>query len=934
MALRQTHNTSSSRASLDSLSSVSTTSIVFERLHNEAEKGMRNTTTTTDPSARVKHETSHDGDTTQDSVMEDSESGPLMGSSGSASHDGPPLLKSMDRGLRRCLIVGGGILVVGWLVALALFVAKASYRHARDAAADADAVTGTGGLAKKITLDQVLSGFWAPESRSIVWIADPDGNDGLLLEQGVPGKDYLVVQDVRRWDTDPDQAIAGAVQSRTLMRDGFFRFNDSSYTPDWIKPSPSLDKVLIGVARQQNWRHSFTASYFILDVASGRAEPLVPNNASARVQLATWSPLSTSIAFTMDNNLFLRHLNDSARPVQITSDGGPEYFYGIPDWVYEEEVFGNPAATWWSADGSHLAFLRTNETGVNDYPIQYYLSRPSATKPPPGQEAYPETRLIKYPKSGSHNPVVDLQYYNIASRQTFSVALDNDFADSDRIINNVLWAGHSVLVKETNRVGDHLRVHLVDVDARSAKTINDVDMARLDGGWYEISHKMTFVPADASRGRLDDGYVDTIVHNGFNHLAYFAPLDSPEPVMLTSGDWEVEDGALAVDAANQLVYFVATKRSSITRHLYSVRLDGSGLAALTDDSQDAYYSASFSEHAGYALVSYSGPGIPTQKVVSTPSSPAADPYERTIEDNAQLAQRARDHQLPALVYGQLDIGNGTLLNYMERRPPHFDPNHPYPVLFQQYSGPESQTVSRRFHVDFHSYLAASLGYLVVTVDPRGTGFRGRAHRVPVRRQLGLVEASDHIAAARLLSQRPYVDPDRIAIWGWSYGGFQTLKTLELDAGRTFSYGMAVAPVTDWRFYDSIYSERYMDTPQANPDGYAASRISNASALAMSERFLVMHGLADDNVHLQNTAALLDALDLADVSNYDVHVFPDSDHSISFHNANAIVYQKLRTWLINAFNGEWLKIADPKPIDKLPKRDPSPYAPDTPQSIVV
>ncbi|PHH63350.1 hypothetical protein CDD81_6047 [Ophiocordyceps australis] len=759
-----------------------------------------------------------------DSAM-DSERGPFL-----ASTTPPPpaaTRKAMDRGLRRCLVVG-------------------SYRHASDAEHDPDAMTR--GSGKQITMEQVQSGYWQPRSRSIEWIADPDGNDGLLLEQGAPNKDYLRAQ------------LAATLGSAL------------TYMPEWTRPSPNLEKVLLGVEKKQNWRHSFTASYFVLDVASGAVEPLVPGNAAARVQLATWSPLSSCIAFTMDNNLYLRHLNDSAAAVQITADGGPEYFYGVPDWVYEEEVFGAAAATWWSADGTHLAFLRTNESG----------------------EAYPERRLI--------------------NQQTFSISLDNDFADSDRIINNVLWASHHVLLKQTNRVGDHVRVVL------------------LDGGWYEVSHKMAFVPADASRGRPHDGYVDTIVHHGFNHLAYFAPLDNPEPLMLTSGPWEVEDGALAVDAPHGLVYFVAAKHSSITRHVYSVRLDGSHLTPLTDDEQDAYYSASFSSHAGYALVSYSGPRVPTQQVISTPSNPAPTPYNRTIEDNAQLAQRARTHQLPLLVHGQLDIGNGTLLNYMERRPPHFDPERAHPVLFQQYSGPESQSVSRRFRVDFHSYLAASLGYLVITVDPRGTGFRGRAHRVPVRRQLGLLEAADHIAAARLLSQRPYVDADRLAIWGWSYGAFQTLKTLELDAGHTFSYGMAVAPVTDWHFYDSVYTERYMDTPQANPDGYAASRIANASALAQSCRFLVMHGLADDNVHLQNTAALIDALDLASVTNYDLHVFPDSDHSISFHNANTIVYEKLRTWLINAFNGEWLKIADPKPIDKLRKRLPSPHAPDTPQTI--
>ncbi|PHH91529.1 hypothetical protein CDD83_132 [Cordyceps sp. RAO-2017] len=166
---------------------------------------------------------------------------------------------------------------------------------------------------------------------------------------------------------------------------------------------------------------------------------------------------------------------------------------------------------------------------------------------------------------------------------------------------------------------------------------------------------------------------------------------------------------------------------------------------------------------------------------------------------------------------------------------------------------------------------------------------------------------------------PYVDPARLAIWGWSYGGFAALKTLEQDAGATFGYGMAVAPVTDWRFYDSVYTERYMRLPADNAAGYAASRVANASALGAATRFLLVHGAADDNVHLQNSLHLLDDLDRAGVRNYDVHLFPDSDHSISFHNANRIVYYKLRDWLVNAFNGEWLKTKDPEPIGRLRAR---------------
>jgi dipeptidyl aminopeptidase len=456
-----------------------------------------------------------------------------------------------------------------------------------------------------------------------------------------------------------------------------------------------------------------------------------------------------------------------------------------------------------------------------------------------------------------------------------------------------------------------------------------MDVKALDGGWFEISQKTKYIPADPAKNRPADGYIDTVIHDNGDHLAYFTPLDNPEPIMLTSGNWEVESAPSAVDLDRNLVYFVGTKESSIQRHVYSVRLDGKDLSPLTDTTIEGYYGASFSKGAGYMLLSYQGPKIPWQKVVSTPSNPSQ--YEHIVEKNDELADSAKKYELPVEIYGTITV-DGVELNYVERRPPHFDEKRKYPVLFQQYSGPGSQQVTKKFGIDFQSYVAANLGYICVTVDGRGTGFIGRKNRVLIRGDLGHWESHDQIAAAKIWKAKKYVDGSRLAIWGWSYGGFMALKTLERDAGETFSYGMAVAPVTDWRFYDSIYTERYMLTPQTNPDGYERSAVNNVSALAQNVRFLLMHGVADDNVHMQNSLTLLDKLDLAGIENYDVHVFPDSDHGIYFHNANRIVYDsklaqhtfrvsdiefltprsELNNWLVNAFNGEWLKIADAKP----------------------
>lgn len=861
--------TVSPRPSRDSFSSVSTTSLVFERL---AEREKSNAGLNDGKLSDFDH------DDPFNNAIDDDERGAFLNVAASRNNLG------MDIKLKRILLLASGVLVAVWVIGLATFISSKSYQHSSEKDHD-PAATASRGSGKRITLDQVLTGYWGSSRHEISWIEGANGEDGLLLERGAGGKDFLVVEDVRARDKAYVASGAQIATSKTLMQQALFSAGDRTLSPEELWPSPDLKKVLIATSTKHVWRYSFTAVYWIFDVETQTAEPLDPSDPDRRVQLAQWSPKSNAISFTSSNNLYVRHL-ETNKVVQITKDGGPEYFYGIPDWVYEEEVFGDNSATWWSGNGGFMAFLRTNETLVPEYPIQFFIDRPSGELPAPGQELYPEVQQLKYPKAGSPNPFVDLLFYDMVKGDTFTVEIEGGFADDDLLITDITWAGNKVIIKETNRVSDVMRVVLVDVIARTGKTVRTVDVGKIDGGWFEISHDTTYIPADPENGRPEDGYLDAVIYDNGDHLAYFSPLDASEPVMLTSGNWEVVDGPSAVDLKNNIAYFVATKESSIQRHIYSVKFDGSDLKVITDTSREGYYSASFSRKAGYALMSYQGPNIPSQKLVSTPSNP--EPFEYVVEENKDLAEKAKQHELPLLEYGTIVVDD-VELNYVERRPPHFDPSKKYPVLFQQYSGPGSQSVHKKFAVDFQSYVAATLGYVVVTVDGRGTGFIGRKARVIVRKNLGKWEAHDQIAAAKIWAAKPYTDETRIAIWGWSYGGFQTLKTLEQDAGQTFQYGMAVAPVTDWRFYDSIYTERYMLTPQENEEGYMGTAINNVSALAGNVRFLVMHGVADDNVHMQNTLTLLDKLDVGGVENYDLHMFPDSNHGIYFHNANRIVY---------------------------------------------
>ena len=847
------------RDSIDSLPSSSDTSIALERLNEE---GLALSNGHTKAPKRRHKSASFEGDATYHGEVERS---------------------STARRSRRTIWILAAVCIGGWLAALMLFVSRKTYKHPSSIPYDPSA-TVTKGSGKEVTLDSVLSGRWSAQKQHVAWIEGANGEDGMLLERGVgEGKDYLRVEDVRT-----NKPHTEAQPSQSLMKAGDFQVEGIKVQVTDVWPSKDLKKVLVLSEKQSNWRHSYTGLYWIFDVATQEAEALDPHDPKARIQLAKWSPKADAIVFTRDNNMFLRKLS-SKTVVKITEDGGPDLFYGVPDWVYEEEVFSGNSATWWSEAGDYVAFLRTNDTIVPEYPIQYFVSRPSGEDPKPGMENYPEVRQLKYPKAGAPNPVVDLRFYDIAKDEVFSVTIDSDFPDDDRLTTELLWAGTEgkVIVKNTNRESDILKVALIDVSQRTGKIVRTRNVDELDGGWFEVTETTTYVPSDPANNRPYSGYVDTIIHEGYDHLGYFTPLDNPEPLLLTSGEWEVVDAPSAIDLVSNMVYFVATKESSLQRHVYSINLDGSGLQHISIAKEEGYYDVSFSTGASFALLSYEGPNIPWQEIRSTPTY-KGHLWRYKIEDNKALAKMAAETELPIEIYTTVNV-DGVDLNVVERRPPHFNANKRYPVVFQLYGGPGSQLVNKKFKVDFQSYIASNLGYIQVTLDNRGTGFLGRKARTLIKGHIGVYEGMDQIAAAKQWAAKSYVDPERIAIWGWSYGGFMALKTLELDAGHTFKYGVAVAPVTDWQFYDSIYTERYMHTPQHNPDGYKNTSITDTKALGANVRFMIMHGVADDNVHLQNTLTLLDKLDMDGIENYDVHFFPDSDHSIYFHNANRIVY---------------------------------------------
>lgn len=720
-----------------------------------------------------------------------------------------------------------------------------------------------GGGGRLLTFNETSpSAAYSPSSISVDWSSA--GSDGQYITTNADGA--LVLEDIVTGSTDT------FVPADQLPED---------LQEYWI--SADSTRVLIASNATKQYRHSYFADYFILDVASGESTPLVDDQVGD-IQYAELAPTGDAIAFVRGNNLFLRD-HATGEITQVTDDGSPDMFHGVPDWVYEEEIYGDRYALWFSPDATFVAFLSFNETGVGTFTIPYYMDNQKLAP------TYPDELDLRYPKVGSKNPTVQLNILNVPKATYEPVAIDA-FSPDELIIGEVAWVtdGHSaVILRAYNRVQD-LDAHVVvDPTTLEAKKVRERDGT---DGWLEQTLAITYVGALSDN---DDAvyYVDLSDESGWMHI-YLHPVDGGDPVQLTKGEWEVAS-ILKIDTARSLIYYTASTRHSTERHLYKVSWKTGKVTALVDDSVPAYWGASFSSEGGYYILSYQGPDVPYQELYSTNST--SKPL-RTIEDNADFIETISEFNLPNITFFELEHPDGYKLNVMQRLPANFNPRHKYPVLFTPYGGPNSQEVLKRFQsLDWNAYIASDpeLQFITYTVDNRGTGFRGREYRSTVTGQLGKLEPLDQVwAAEELIRRNRFIDAKRVGMWGWSYGGYLTAKTLEVNSG-VFTMGLITAPVSDWRFYDSMYTERYMKTLEGNRDGYLETAVHDVDGFKnVAGGFSILHGTGDDNVHYQHTAALVDLLVGAGVSpeKMKMFAFTDSDHSIRYNNASLYIYKYL------------------------------------------
>lgn len=737
---------------------------------------------------------------------------------------------------------------------------------------------------KHVEFDDLFNSSFTVKRSSLVWVEndprdgiytyrDPVSND-ILLESIEDGKSQVFVE-----------AKDLQIGNGTLEVDSFDLSHDSEY-------------LLFRTNVTSQWRHSYLSNIYLYRLADKTLFPLTQLSTIDNqpiISYAAWSPTGHQIAYVMNNDLYVTDLKTHTR---VTFDGSQTVFNGVPDWVYEEEVYATNFALWWSPDSSHLAFLKLDETKVPEYHLQLFTE---------SETSYPKQTDIRYPKAGSPNPIASLHVYSLFKNQTINVIEQGKgfehFKDEDRLIVDVAWAtqDHShLLFKETNRIQDHQLTNLVslnDHDLLASQVQNVQEYKPKDKGWIDVSQSMVYLPTT----KREVKFLDVLDNDeGFPHLAIVTIKKSRVQVSwLTSGEWEVVSGTVKVDAVRQLVHFTSTERSPYERHLYSISLkEKSSKVCLTcpsDLEEHAYYVASFSPKAGYYILYYEGPGIPNTIVRKVDDVS----FESLLEDNVELKSLLNDYDLPKIHMKEISSG-GVEMTAMEVVPPDFDATKKYPVLFHVYGGPGSQLVSYRFDLSWQTFVASQLGYVVVTVDGRGTGFKGRKYRVGVRGRLGELEVIDQVNAGKHWAHLDYVDEYRMAIWGWSYGGYMTTRVIESNDG-VFSTGLAVAPVTDWRYYDSVYTERYMMTPELNPEGYEHSAVNNMTGFK-DHKYLLIHGTGDDNVHFQHSAVLVDKLTMADIHDYRVQFFTDSNHAIRYHNANKNVYYLLTDFLLESFGG--------------------------------
>ena len=690
-------------------------------------------------------------------------------------------------------------------------------------------------LGKEITLEDIWTNytFYAYSVPGFNFLKD--GKHYTRLEGGM----------VKKYDL-----VSGEFVEDIFQMDGM---NAYSFSPD-------ESHILARTESEQIYRHSSKARYFAVNLKTKDVNEIYTKGL---ISNATFCPDGSKVAFVYNNNLYIKSIA-TEELTQVTSDGKlNEIINGMADWVYEEE-FSFTQAYEWNSDGTKIAYLKFNETDVKEFIMTNYTNG-----------LYPEYYKFKYPKVGEKNSEVSVHTFDLESNSTFDINLDKNI----EYIPRIKWTPEprDLIVFTMNRLQNNLELLLVDTKAKSTSVL----LKETSPYYVDIHDNLTFV---------NDGkdFLWTSEKDGYNHI-YLYGMDVDEKTQITKGEYDVTE-FYGYDAEKEILYFQAAKVNPMNREIYSVNLKGKKERVVADTP--GTNSAQFSSTFDYYVLNYSDINKPSSYSVYTSSGKKL----RTIVDNKQVVELMKTHGVTSVEFMEIPGADNTLLNAFVMKPNDFDPQKKYPVFMYVYGGPGSQTVTNSWKGQNYWWFQSLVqkGYIVVSVDNRGTGARGEAFKKMTYKELGKYEIEDQIAVAKNLSQASYVDKDRIGIFGWSYGGY--MSSLAITKGADiFKAAIAVAPVTNWKWYDSIYTERYMQTDRENAAGYEDNSPVNFADL-LKGKYLLVHGNSDDNVHFQHSAEMANALIKAN-KQFDTYFYPNRNHGIYGDNARLHLYTKMTEFIV-------------------------------------
>lgn len=677
-----------------------------------------------------------------------------------------------------------------------------------------------------------------------------DGKSYCKLESDDNGNSLVV-----KYDYASGQKSGTIIDGAAIAKaNGMEKFRFSSF-----QLSDDETKALIPTQTESIYRHSSRSVFYVWT----KDNKLSKVN-DEKVRYATFNPQSTMVAYVLNNNLYVFDLA-KGKTKQLTKDGQRNAIInGAVDWVYEEE-FSMSRGFEWNAAGTHIAYYRFDESRVKEWTMKYYGT------------LYPEIYKYKYPKAGEDNSVVEVHICNVKKGKDKNLEIGSE---NDQYIPRIKWTKdpNKLSIQRLNRLQNHWELLMATADKGTVEVV----LEETNKYYIDIHDDLIF---------LDDNkhFVIKSERDGYWHL-YMHKNDGPQVFQITQGNWEV-DHLLGVDEKNAKVYFTSTEVSSIERHIYSIDIDGKNRTQLT--KEHGTHTGRFTSDFSLFFHTHSAADKPVSYDIRNSSGEVV----RVLEDNSEYREKLKEYHMSKLEFKTLKKDDGTELNYYMIKPADFDPTKTYPMLMFVYGGPGSQQVRDQWlwnNYFWHQMLANEHGYIIACVDNRGTGGKGEEFKKMTYKQLGKYETEDQIYAAKFFGKLNYVDQERIGIWGWSYGGYMSSLCL-FKGNDVFKSAIAVAPVTNWRYYDNIYTERFMQRPQDNASGYDDnSPINHVDKL--TGKYLVVHGMADDNVHMQNTAELISALINLNKP-YDSEFYPNKNHGIYGGNTRIHLFTRMTEFIL-------------------------------------